>query len=196
MTHRTKWSIDPNHTTIGFTVIHLMISGVKGCFGVFDGNIYTKGKDFSTAEAEFWIAAASLDTGLKARDEHLVSVDFLDAAHYPQIHFISESITSSRVDCNHQLWGILTIKGISKNICLNLAFGGIQNDLEGNQKAGFTLTGTINRSDWDMTWNKAIDTGGLLVGEEVFIACDIELIKSHQSLQAMQLVPAADKNEY
>ena len=196
MTHRTKWSIDPNHTTIGFTVIHLMISGVKGCFGVFEGNIYTKGKDFSTAEAEFWIAAASLDTGLKARDEHLVSVDFLDTAHYPQIHFISESITSARVDCNHKLWGSLTIKGISKNICLNLAFGGIQNDHEGNQKAGFTLTGTINRSDWGMTWNKAIDTGGLLVGEEIFIACDIELIKSHQSLQATQLVPAADKNEY
>ena len=151
MTHRTKWSIDPNHTTIGFTVIHLMISGVKGCFGVFDGNIYTKGKDFSTAEAEFWIAAASLDTGLKERDEHLVGVDFLDATHYPQIHFISESITSSRVDCNHKLLGSLTMKGISKPAEIPFQF------VETDSLSAFKGKLTIYSGDFNLASNKEND---------------------------------------
>ena len=191
MNQQTRWSIDPDHTSIGFSVTHLMIAGLKGHFRIFDGSIYTTGKDFSTAQIHFWIESASLYTGLKPRDEHLMGADFLDIAQYPQIHFTAESITSSGIDCNHSLWGRLTIKDVSKNICLNMAFGGIQNDHQGNQKAGFTITGTINRRDWGMTWNKTIDTGGLLVGEEITVSCEIELIKAGQFGQTMQLAPTA-----
>ena len=128
MTHETKWSVDQAHSEIEFKVRHLMIAGVKGSFKIFDASIYTTGKDFSTAEVDLWIDAASITTGSDKRDEHLRSDEFLDIQHYPQITFISNTITKSGNDGNHELWGDLTIKGISKNIQLKLEFGGIQND--------------------------------------------------------------------
>ncbi|MEP6750881.1 MAG: YceI family protein [Bacteroidota bacterium] len=185
MTHEIKWSVDRSHTTVTFEVTHLMIAAVKGSFKVFDASIYTTGKDFSTAKSDFWIESASIDTGTGARDAHLKGPDFLDSGQYPQIHFISESVTSSGVDCNHMLAGKLTIKGITKNVSLNLAFGGIQNDHQGNQKAGFSLTGTIKRSDWGIVWNQPLDTGGLLVGDEITISCEIVLVKADQFAQTM-----------
>jgi len=193
MTHETKWSVDLAHSEIEFKIRHLMIAGIKGSFKIFDASIYTTGKDFSTAEVDLWIDTASVSTGSDIRDEHLRSADFLDTERYPQIAFLSNTIKKSGIDNNHELWGDLTIKGISKNVQLNLQFGGIQNDPFGNQKAGFTVTGKIKKSDWDITWNKTIDTGGLLVGEEIFISCEVELIKAQQEALTMVLEPSVNE---
>jgi polyisoprenoid-binding protein YceI len=172
-----------------------MIAGTKGSFKIFDASIYTAGKDFSTAEVDLWIDASSISTGSDKRGEHLRSSDFLDTQHYPQISFISNTIIKAGGDHNHELWGDLTIKGITKNIKLNLEFGGIQNDPWGNQKAGFTVTGKFNRSDWGITWNKAIDTGGLLVGEEISVSCEVELIKADQEVMKMKLEPLINEKK-
>jgi polyisoprenoid-binding protein YceI len=185
----------PAHSEIEFKVRHLMIARTKGSFKIFDASIYTAGKDFSTAEIDLWIDASSISTGSDKRDEHLRSSDFLDTQHYPQISFISNTIIKAGGDHNHELWGDLTIKGITKNIKLNLEFGGIQNDPWGNQKAGFTVTGKFNRSDWGITWNKAIDTGGLLVGEEISVSCEVELIKADQEVMKMKLEPLINEKK-
>lgn len=137
MTHEIKWSVDRDHCSVAFEVKHLMIAAVKGSFKVFVASIYTTRKDFSAAKADFWIESASIETGTAARDAHLKGPDFLDSEQYPQMHFIAESITSSGIDRNHTFAGKLTIKEITKNTLLNLAFGGIQNGHQGNQKAGF-----------------------------------------------------------
>lgn len=184
-----KWSLDLAHSGIDFKVRHLMIAGVKGSFKIFDASIYTSGKDFSTAEVDLWIDVSSISTGSDKRDEHLKSADFLDAQNYPQITFVSNTIKKNGIDHNHEMWGNLTIKGITKNIQLNLQFGGIQNDPWGIHKAGFTVTGKINRNDWHITWNKAIDNGGLLVGEEIFISCEVELIKAEAEALTMEIKP-------
>ena len=187
MSHDTKWSVDPAHSTIDFTIRHLMIARVRGSFKVFDASIYTKGKDFSTAQVDLWIDAASVSTGDQKRDEHLKTEDFLDTATYPQISFVSNTIAAAGDDGRHTIWGDLTIKGITKNIGMQLQFGGIQNDPWGNQKAGFSVTGKINRSDWGVVWNTAIATGGVLLGEELLISCEIELIKADKDQLTMQL---------
>src|SRR5450432_1327103 len=108
MINQTKWTVDPDHSEIEFKIRHLMIAGIKGSFKIFDASIYTTGKDFSTAEVDLWIDAASISTGSDKRDEHLKSADFLDVQHYPQITFISNTITKV-MGHNHELWGDLTI---------------------------------------------------------------------------------------
>jgi polyisoprenoid-binding protein YceI len=133
MSHDTKWSVDQAHSEIEFKVKHLMIASVRGSFKVFDASIYTKGKDFSTAQVDLWIDTVSVSTGDVKRDEHLKSADFLDAVNYPQISFVSNTVEVSAGGGGHELWGDLTIGGITKNIQLQLQFGGLQNDPWGNQ---------------------------------------------------------------
>ncbi|MEP6727869.1 MAG: YceI family protein [Bacteroidota bacterium] len=190
MNHQVKWSLDTAHSQISFSVRHLMISEVRGLFRIFDASIYTTGKDFSTVQIELWIEAASIFSGEAERDEKLRGADFFDVQHHPQINFISNTIVQAGGNGDHQLWGDLTIKGITKNIPMNVKFGGIQN-FQGNQVAGFTVSGSINRSDWNMNWNTAINTGGVMVGEEIFIACNIELIKTDPSAMTMELALSA-----
>lgn len=175
MTQQTKWSIDQAHTEIAFKVRHLMISHVKGSFKTFDGNIYTNGKDFRTAEIDIWIDPASISTGDSKRDAHLIGDDFFDVKTFKQIVFVSSTIGESNKEGIHELWGELTMKGITKNVKLEVGFGGIVNDPWGNERAGFTVSGKINRNDWGLTWNTAIEAGGVMVSEEVTISCDIEL---------------------
>lgn len=185
MSHNTKWTIDRAHSEIEFKVRHLMIAGVKGRFTVFDASIYTMGKDFSTAQVDVWIESASLTTGNATRDEHLTGSNFLDVSNYPQISFVSSSIETSGDEGRHILWGSLTIKGVTRNVQMELQFGGIQNDPWGNQKAGFSVVAKINRSDWGLRWNTPIATGGVVVGEEVTIACELELIKADKDALVM-----------
>ncbi|MES2520035.1 MAG: YceI family protein [Bacteroidota bacterium] len=175
MTTQTKWSIDQAHSEIAFKVRHLMIAHVKGVFKIFDGSIYTTGKDFRTAEIDLWIDPASIETGDAKRDEHLMSGDFFDVENFKQIIFVSSTIGETNKSGVHEFWGELTMKGITKNVKLEVGFGGIVNDPWGNERAGFTVTGTINRSDWGLVWNTAIEAGGVMVSEEVTISCDIEL---------------------
>ena len=194
VTTQTKWSIDQAHSEIGFKVKHLMISHVKGTFKTFDASIYTSAKDFSTAEIDLWIDASSITTGDAKRDEHLKSADFFDAQNHKQITFITKEIEKSDTSQDHELWGELTMKGITKNIKLNVEFGGMITDPWGNERAGFTITGKINRSDWGLTWNTVIDKGGLMVSDEVTISCEVELIKVDQNELTMKVEPA-DENK-
>lgn len=176
MENKTKWSIDQSHSEIEFKVKHLMIAHIKGSFKKFDASIYTNGKDFSTAEIDLWIDASSINTGDKKRDEHLKSADFFDVKNHKQITFTSSTIGKSDSDNNHELWGELTIKGITKNVKLNVQFGGIVNDPWGNERAGFTVNGKINRSDWELVWNTSLESGSKMVSDEVTISCEVELM--------------------
>src|ERR1700744_5537557 len=132
MAKDTKWSIDLAHTEVSFKLRHLMIAHVKGSFKTFDASIYTSDKDFTTAEIDLWIDPSSIYTGDEKRDEHLRSADFLDVKNHKQITFVSSSLTKVGTGDNYELWGELTMIGISKNIKLDVQFGGIQNDPWGN----------------------------------------------------------------
>ena len=191
VTTKTKWSIDQAHSEIGFKVRHLMIAHVKGAFKTFDASIYTIAKDFETAEIDLWIDSSSITTGDTKRDEHLKSADFFDVQNHKQITFTSSTVGKSDPDGNHELWGELTMRGISKNVKLNVQFGGIMKDPWGNEKAGFTVTGKINRTDWGLIWNTSIEAGGMMVSEEVTISCDIELTNIGQKDLTMKLDPIA-----
>jgi polyisoprenoid-binding protein YceI len=170
-----------------------MISHVKGTFKTFDASIYTSAKDFSTPEIDLWIDASSITTGDEKRDEHLKSADFFDVQNNKQITFTSNTIGESYKDDNHELWGELTMRGVSKNIKLNVQFGGMIKDPWGNERAGFTVTGKINRSDWGLIWNTLLETGGLMVSEEVIISCEVELINAGQKELTMEVEPSDEK---
>jgi polyisoprenoid-binding protein YceI len=187
MKNSVKWSIDPAHSEIAFKVRHLMISNVKGSFKTFDASIYTTGKDFTTAEIDLWIDVSSISTGDEKRDEHLKGADFFDAAVHKQINFKSSTIAKAGPDGTHELWGELTMRGTTKNLKLLVEFGGITKDPWGKEKAGFTLTGKLNRSDWGLVWNTPMETGGFLVSEEVGISCEIELTNIQQTDLVMEL---------
>ena len=188
---KTKWSIDQDHSEIGFSVKHLMISRVKGVFKKFDASIYTIEKDFTTAEIDLWIDPSSIDTNNETRDEHLKSADFFDIQKHKQISFISSTIGEPDHEGNHDLWGELTMTGVTKIVKLNLQFGGIVHDPWGNEKAGFTITGKINRIDWGLVWNKSIEAAGLMVSEEVLIVCEIELINIGLKDLTLEMEPAS-----
>jgi polyisoprenoid-binding protein YceI len=173
---KTKWVLDPAHSKIGFKVKHLMISNVQGNFKEFEGQISTKGNNFTTASIAVSFNSASIDTEIPDRDTHLKSVDFLDAAKYPKITFESTGVKDLGDDI-YELTGNLNIKGISKKVVLSVEYGGLMTDPWGNVKAGFSLTGKVNRKDWGLIWNATLETGGVLVGDEVKILCDIELAR-------------------
>ena len=175
MSNKTKWVVDATHSEIGFKVRHLMIAHTKGFFKTFDANIYTTEKDFTTAEIDFWIDVASVYTGDEKRDEHLKGEDFFDVKNHKQITFTCTSIERASEGNTHDMWGELTMKGIMKVIKLNVEFGGIEKDHNGNEKAGFTVKGKINRKDWGLEWNKTIEMGGIMVGEDITIMCELEL---------------------
>ena len=194
MPSETKWSIDRAHSEITFKVKHLMIAHVKGSFRIFDASIYTWGNDFTTAVIDLWIDASSITSDDEKRDEHLKSADFFDAANYKQLTFASSTMAPANVNGHHELWGGLTIKGISKKVKLDVHFGGILNDPWGNERAGFTVTGKINRSDWGLQWNAIIEAGGIMVSDEVMISCEFQLINPGQKEFKMQL-PSPEENK-
>ena len=194
-TNQKRWTIDQAHSEITFKVRHLMIAHVKGTFRTFDASIYTSGKDFTTAQIDLWIDTSSITTGDSKRDEHLKGPDFFDVEIHKQIAFTSADIEKADADGNHALWGELTMKGITKKVHLTVQFGGIIIDPWGNEKAGFTLSGKINRNDWGLVWNTAMEAGGILVGEEVKISCEVELMNAGQRELIMELEPVTENNE-
>ena len=177
-TQETKWVVDPTHSKIGFKVKHLMIANVSGSFREFEGEVSTVGNDFSKSVISFSLNTASVDTEIADRDGHLKSADFFDVENYPKITFERNGLKDLGDDL-YELTGDLTIKGVSHPITLSVEFGGVMADPWGNVKAGFSITGKIKRKDWGLNWNAALETGGVLVGEEVKINCDIELVKKH-----------------
>ncbi|MEO8151143.1 MAG: YceI family protein [Bacteroidia bacterium] len=178
MVTKSKWVIDPSHTEIAFKVKHLMITNIKGVFTNYDASIYTTGSDLMTAEVDFWMDPASVDTGDEKRDAHLISPDFFDVENHKQITFVANTVEPVDNDGSYELYGDLTIKGITKRIKLDVEFGGTMKDPWGNEKAGITLNGKINRKDWGLNWNAALEAGGVLVSEEIRISCEVQLLKS------------------
>jgi polyisoprenoid-binding protein YceI len=174
---KTKWMIDPAHSEIGFKVKYLVFTNVRGSFKEFDASIYTTGEDFMSAEIDFWLNTASIDTGDEKRDAHLKSADFFDVENFKQISFTANTYENVDNDGSYELYGDLTIKGIKKQVKLDVEFGGVVKDPWGNHKAVFNIHGKINRKDWGLNWNAALETGGVLVSEDVWISCEVQLTK-------------------
>lgn len=174
---KTKWVLDAAHSEIGFKVKHLMLTNVKGEFKTFEASIYTTGDDFMSAEIDFWLDPASVDTRSADRDGHLRSADFFDVENHKQINFVANTYEAVDNDGSYELYGDLTIKGITDRIKLDVEFGGVMTDPWGNKKAGFTINGKINRKDFGLNWNAALEAGGVLVSDEVRISCEVQLMK-------------------
>ncbi len=173
---KSNWKVDTTHSKIGFSARHMVISEVEGQFKDFEINV-DAGEDFNDSEVEVKIKAASIDTGNTDRDNHLKSPDFFDAVNHPEIRFVSSEI-EKKDDEEFKLKGDLTIRGVTKPIELDVTFGGKVKDPWGNERVGFQVEGKINRFDYDLTWNNLIETGGAVVGKNIKLVCQVELIKA------------------
>lgn len=173
---KTKWNLDPTHSEIGFKVKHMMITNVSGSFGKFDVQVETDEDDFSTAKIDFTADVNSITTANADRDSHLKSGDFFDVANYAQLKFTSTKLEKITEE-NYVLYGNLTIRDVTKPVKLTVEFGGIGKDPWGNEKAGFAIAGKINRTEFKLNWNAALETGGVLVSEEVKLYGEVQLIK-------------------
>lgn len=173
----TKWAIDPTHSEIGFKVKHMMFTNVSGKFDNYEGTIETEENDFSTAKISFSADINSIDTKNNDRDNHLKSGDFFDAEKYPKLTFEGKSFNKINEN-NYELIGNLNIKGTSKEVKLPVEFSGLMQDPWGNTKVGLNIEGKINRKDWGLNWNATLETGGVLVGEEVKLTIGLQLAKA------------------
>lgn len=174
---RTKWKIDPVHSEVIFKVKHLMISNLKGEFRKFDAEILSDGNDFSNAKITASIDASSVFTNNTDRDTHLKSAEFFDADQFEKLRFESTEVEKVGNE-SFKLKGNLSMKGKTREITLDVEFGGIMKDPQGKEKAGFSLRGKINRKEWGLNWNANLEAGGVLVSEEVRILIDAQFIKT------------------
>lgn len=172
----TKWSIDPTHSEIGFKVKHMMFTNVSGKFGAYDATITTDGDNFENAAIEFSGDIASIDTANTDRDNHLKSGDFFDAENHPKLTFKASAFKKIN-DEKYELKGDLNIRGIAKTVTFPVEYSGIMTDPWGNTKVGLNIEGKINRKDWGLNWNSALETGGVLVGEEVKLNIELQFAK-------------------
>lgn len=169
------WNIDTSHSQVGFVARHLMIAKVRGQFRTFSGSITIADNPLeSTVQAE--VDLSSVDTGDAGRDEHLRSADFFQVEQHPQMTFVSTGVKED--DDDYVLFGDLTINGTSRQVEFSLEFDGVTGDPWGGTRAGFTAQTEINRKDWGMEWNAALETGGVVVGDKVKIQLDIEAVKA------------------
>jgi polyisoprenoid-binding protein YceI len=173
----STWQIDPVHTNIQFTVRHLMISNVKGVFHKFNGAFEIDDKDITKSRASAVIDTASIDTGIEKRDEDLRSANFFEVTKYPTMTFVSKKFT--RVGANKfKMTGDLSMHGITREVALDMeGLETVVKDPWGNMRRGATLVTKINRKDFGLTYNKVLETGGVLVGDEVAINIEVEMIK-------------------
>ncbi|MCC6371378.1 MAG: YceI family protein [Bacteroidia bacterium] len=174
---KTTWKLDPTHSEVGFKVKHMMMTNVSGSFTNFNVEASSEGEGFNSPEISFTAKTASVNTGNEQRDGHLRSPEFFDSEKFQSIQFKATKFEKSD-DENYLLQGDLTLKDVTKNITLNAEYGGLQKDPWGNIKAGFTISGKINRKDFGLSWNAALETGGVLVSEEVKIHGEIQLVKA------------------
>ena len=173
---QTNWAFDKSHSKIGFSVTHLLITDVEGQFKEFEGTIVSPTDDFQNATINFSAEISSIDTDNEKRDNHLKSDDFFNAEKFPKMTFKSKSLT--KVDeKNFKLVGDLTIRDVTKEVSLDVLYNGTVKDPWGNTKSGFTLEGVVNRFDYNLKWDAAIETGGLVVGKDVTILAKLQLIK-------------------
>jgi polyisoprenoid-binding protein YceI len=182
---KTTWAIDPSHSELIFKVKHLMISNVKGEFRSFTGTVQSNDNDFSDAVVDVTIDASSIFTNDSNRDGHLKNADFFDVENHKELTF-KGSTFKKLDDHNYQVKGLLTIKGISKLVTLDVEFGGLVVDPYGNNKAGFSISGKINRKDWGLNWNAALEAGGVMVSDEVKINAEVQLVKQAAQEQLIE----------
>ncbi|MFI5186838.1 MAG: YceI family protein [Chitinophagales bacterium] len=172
----TKWILDPTHSEIHFKVRHLMVSWVTGSFKQFDASVETEGEDIKTAKVEFTAEINSISTNNDQRDAHLRTGDFFDAENHPRLIFKSEKLEKID-DENYKLYGMLSMRGNSKKIVLNVEYGGMTKDPWGNTRTGFSVSGKINRKDFGVSFSMVSETGGILLGEDVSISANVEFVK-------------------
>src|SRR4051812_3628563 len=172
----TKWVLDPSHSELGFKIKHLMISHISGTFNDFTAEVEMHGTDFETAQIHLKADVTSINTNNSQRDEHLRTSDFFDAKTYPEMLFESERVKKIDQE-NYKVFGNLTMKGITKPVELNVEYNGVTKDPWGNERAGFTVTGKIKRSEWEVNFNALLETGGVALSDEVKIQSELQLIK-------------------
>jgi polyisoprenoid-binding protein YceI len=172
---KTAWKLDPTHSTVEFSAKHLMITTVKGRIADIEGTIYTNETDPKNSSVEATLKATSIDTRTDQRDQHLRSADFLNVEKYPEIKFRSTRIEGGREE--FKLTGDLTIRDVTREITLNVRFEGQAKDPWGGDRVGFSATGKIDRRDFGLTWNQALETGGVVVGNEIKIGLEVQAVK-------------------
>jgi polyisoprenoid-binding protein YceI len=168
-----KWTLDPTHSELQFKVKHLMITNVTGQFGGLSGEIESENEDFKNTKINFSADVNTINTSNEQRDAHLKSADFFDIASFPELKFSSTAFDASE----GKVTGELTIKDVTKTITLDVEYSGTNTDPWGNLKAGFSIEGKINRTDFGLTWNAALETGGVLVSEDVKISAEVQFVK-------------------
>lgn len=172
---KSVWNLDTAHSLMEFSVKHMMISTVKGRFTTMEGQIVADPENIAGAEFAGSVDVASINTAEASRDDHLRSADFFDAANYPKITFKSTSVEPDGED--YKMTGDLTIRGVTRPVTFNLTFEGTGKDPWGNEKIGFSATTRISRKDFGLNWNAALETGGVLVGDQVKIELHLEANK-------------------
>jgi polyisoprenoid-binding protein YceI len=180
MPDKTLWEIDPAHTSVEFAVKHMMFTTVRGRFKNVKGTIEADETNPTRSRVDVEIDAASIDTGVPDRDAHLRSADFLDVEHYPKITFHSKRIegASQKEGARFKVVGDLTIRGTTKEITLDAEYEGRGKDPWGKERAGARATAEIDRRDWGLKWNQALETGGILVGNNVRIEVEVQAVKA------------------
>ncbi|MBI2418004.1 MAG: YceI family protein [Ignavibacteriales bacterium] len=168
----TIWSLDPAHSEVLFKIKHLMISNVSGSFQVISAQLEAN-DDFSNSSVSFTASAASINTNNEQRDTHLRSADFFDVENYASLTFTATGFNAQ----NEKVAGQLTIKDVTHPVTMDIEFNGVNKDPWGNEKVGFSLSGKINRKDWGLTWNAALETGGFLVADELKILAEAQFVK-------------------
>lgn len=177
---QTEWAFDKSHSNVSFSVTHMLISEIEGDFRSFEGKIITEDDSFENAEISLTVDLNSIDTDNEKRDNHLKGDDFFNAEKYPKMTFTSKKFNKVN-DKNYELWGDLTIRDITKEVKLDVVMNGIITDPWGNTRAGFKLSGELNRFDYGLKWNNLMEAGGLIVGETITITANIELIKQSKA---------------
>lgn len=176
------WTIDTGHTSVGFVARHMGLSKVRGQFSSFRGEIEGDPNDITSAKARFEVDMDSIDTGNPDRDAHLKSADFFEVEKHPKMTFVSRSV--ERAGDDYRVVGDLTIKGITNEVELTYEHGGDLQDPFGNRKLGGSLSGTLKRSEWDLTWNVPLDSGGWLVSDKIVLEIDLQVAESKEDAAA------------
>ena len=176
-TNNSSWNLDTVHSGINFSVRHMVVSKVRGRFGKFTGNVALDDSDLTRTTVEATIDASSIDTGTAQRDDHLRSADFFDVEHFPQIRFRSTGIEKLGTE-RYRLTGQLTIRDVSREMALEVEYGGRGKDPWGNERIGFTARGSFDRKDFGLKWNQVLETGGVLVSDRVEIELELQAVKA------------------
>ncbi len=173
---KTNWAIDPAHSEIGFKVKHMMFTNVSGKLQSFEAAIESEGEAFETTTIRFTANVESINTNDEGRDKHLKGADFFDVEKFPRLSFVSTGLKKISDD-KYRLSGDLTIKDTTRPVDLDVEYSGLLKDPWGNTRVAAVVNGKINRKDFGLTWNAALETGGVLVGEEVKLIAEVQLIK-------------------